>query len=143
MGSRSRTEGSSNVVAMVKRTQSKGLWIISFKDRIKPSDLLYANHKILKLQSIIITLNNLINHMITYQMLSQIISHFLISTSPNTRGSNQFALNVPRVNTGTYGSNSVKIKAIKDWNKATKKIQFHSDLLFQRSKYVRLVKASF
>ena len=61
----------------------------------------------------------------------------------NTRGSNQFALNIPKVNTETYGSNSVKIKAIKDWNKTTKKIQFHSDLLFKRSEYVRLVKASF
>ena len=57
----------------------------------------------------------------------------------NTRGSNQFTLNVPRVNTETYGSNSVKIKPIKDWNKATKKIQFRSDLLFKRSEYVRLV----
>ena len=42
----------------------------------------------------------------------------------NTRGSNQFALNIPRVNTETYGSNSVKIKAIKDWNKTTKKFNF-------------------
>ena len=42
----------------------------------------------------------------------------------NTRGSNHFTLNVPRVNTETYGSNSIKIKASKDWNKTTKKINF-------------------
>ena len=42
-----------------------------------------------------------------------------------------------------YRSNSIKIKAIKDCNKATKKIQFHSDLLFKQSQYARLVKASF
>ena len=61
----------------------------------------------------------------------------------NTRGSNHFTLNVARLNTETYGSNSIKIKAIKDWNKTTKKIQFHSDLLFKRSEYVRLVKVCF
>ena len=61
----------------------------------------------------------------------------------NTRVSNHYTLNVPRVNTETYGSNSIKIKAIKDRNKATKKIQLHTDLLFKRSEYVRLVKASF
>ena len=60
-----------------------------------------------------------------------------------TRGSNNFTLNVPRVNTETYGSNPIKIKAIKDWNKETKKIQFSSDLLFKQSEYVGLVKASF
>ena len=61
----------------------------------------------------------------------------------NTRGSNQFILNIPRVNTETCGSNSVKIKSIKDWNKTTKKMQIHSDHLLKLSEYVRLVKMSF
>ena len=52
-----------------------------------------------------------------------------------------FTLNVQRVNTQTYGSNSIKIKAIKDWNKTTKKAD-HSDLLFKWNEDVRLVKAS-
>ena len=34
-----------------------------------------------------------------------------------TRGYINFTLHVPRVNTETYGSNFVKIKAIKNWNK--------------------------
>ena len=42
----------------------------------------------------------------------------------NIRGFNHFTLNVPRVSTETYGSNSVKIKAIKDRNNTTKKISF-------------------
>ena len=61
----------------------------------------------------------------------------------NTRCNNQFTLNVPRVNTETYWSNSVKIEAIKDWNKTAKKLQFHSDQRFKRSEYVKLVKTSF
>ena len=46
-------QGSNNIVDMIRRTQSKSLQIISFKDRTEPSDPLYANHKILKLQNII------------------------------------------------------------------------------------------
>ena len=77
-----RGQGSNNVVDMIKRTQKKAPQIISFKDRTEPSDPLCSNQKILKLQNII-TLNNglfiyLINLVITYQMLFQIILNFLI-----------------------------------------------------------------
>ena len=132
---------------MIKRTQNKALRIISFKDRTEPSDPLYANHKILKLQNII-TLNSclFIDDQLCDNLPNAFSNYFKLLKNQqmyNTRGSNHFTLNVPRVNTETYGSNSIKIKAIKDWNKTTKKIQFHSDLLFKRSEYVRLVKASF
>ena len=40
-----------------KKSINKALRIISFKTRTEPSDPLYANHKVLKLQNII-TLNN-------------------------------------------------------------------------------------
>ena len=61
----------------------------------------------------------------------------------DTRGSNQFTLNVPRVNTEIYWSNTVKIKATKDLNKTAKKNQFRADLLFKQREFVRLVKAFF
>ena len=48
---------SSNVMDIVKTIQNKALWIISLKDKIKPSRPLYAHHNILKLQNVI-TLNN-------------------------------------------------------------------------------------
>ena len=82
---------SSNVVDMVKRTWNKAEQIISFKDRTEPSDPLYANHKILKLQISLhwtIACLSKINYVITFQMLSQIISNFLKISSHNTRGSN-------------------------------------------------------
>ena len=58
-------------------------------------------------------------------------------------GSIYSPLNVRRVNTETHGSNSIKIKVNKDWNKTAKKIQFHSDLFFKRNEYLGLIKASF
>ena len=138
---------SSNVVDMIKRTQNKAFWIISFKNRTEPSDPLYASHTILKLQNII-TLDNcfFIYDQLCDNLPNTFSDYFKLLKNQhrdNTRGSNHFTINVPRVNTETYGSNSIKIKAIKDWNKTTKKIQFHSDLLFKQSEYVRLVKASF
>ena len=132
---------------MIKRTQNKALRIIYSKDRTEPSDPLYANHKILKLQNII-TLNNclFIDDQLCDNLPNAFSNYFKLLKNQqmyNTRGSNHFTLNVPRVNTETYGSNSIRNKAIKDWNKTTKKFQFHSDLLYKRGEYVRLVKTSF
>ena len=111
------------------------LRIISFKDRAEPSDPLYANHKILKLQNIITSNNCLfIYDQLCDNLLNTFSSYFKLLKNQhrhNTTGSNPFTLNIPRVNTETCGSNSIKIKAIKDWNNTTKKIQFHSDLLFK------------
>ena len=121
-------QGSNNVVDIIKRAQNKALWIISFKDRTEPSDLLCANCKILKLWNII-TVNNclFIYDQLCDNLPNTFSNYFKLLKNQhrhNTRGSNHFTLNVPRVNTETYGSNSIKIKAIKDWNKTTKKINF-------------------
>ena len=113
---------------MMKRTQNIALRIIRFKDRTKLSDPLYVNRKILKLQNII-TLNNclFIYDQLCDNLPNTFSNYFKLLKNQcrrNTRGSNHFNLNIPRVNTETYGSNSIKIKAIKDWNKTTQKIKF-------------------
>ena len=67
----------------------------------------------------------MINYVINYRILSQIISNFLKISTGTTQGVPiKFTLNVPRVTSKTYGSNSVKIKATRDWNKTTKKSSF-------------------
>ena len=109
--------------------------MISFKDRTEPSDPLYANYKILKLQNII-TLNNcmFIYDQVCGNLLNAFSNYFKLVKNQKrhiTRGYINFTFNVPRVNTETYGSNFVKIKAIKNWNKTNKKNQFDSDLLFK------------
>ena len=140
-------QGSSNVVDMVKRARDEAVQITSFKDRIGPSYPLYANHRILKLQNIITLKKCLfIYDQLCHNLPNAFLNYFKLLKDQHrqsTRASNKFTLNVPRVNTETYGSNSVKIKTIKDWNKTTIKIQFHPDLLFKRTEYLRLVKASF
>ena len=129
----SKEQGSNNVADMIKRIQSKALQVISFKERTEPSDPLYANYKILKLQNIIISNNFLFIYDQLCDKLLKAFSNYLklLKNQHSTRGSNHFTLNVTRVNTEIYRSNTIKIKAIKDWNKTTKKNQFHSDLLFK------------
>ena len=80
---------------MVKRAQNKTLRIISFKDRTKPSDLLDANRKILKLQKIIALKNCLL------------IYDQLCDNLPNPF-SNYFKLLKDQHRHNTRGSNKVK-----------------------------------
>ena len=86
-------QGGNNEVDMVKRAQNKTLRIISFKDRTKPSDLLDANHKILKLQKIIALKNCLLIYDQLCDNLPNPFSNYFKLLKDqhrhNTRGSNK------------------------------------------------------
>ena len=60
-----------------------------------------------------------------------------------TRRSQQYLLNIPKTNTQMFGSNSIKIKSITDWNEIIRKIHFSSELLFKHAKFIKLVKSTF
>ena len=87
-------QGSNNVVDMIKRTQNKARRIISFKDN-RSFRSLYANHRILKLQKSLhctIACLFMINFVITYQMVSQIILNFLKIRQTQQKGFQSFHL---------------------------------------------------
>ena len=42
-----------------------------------------------------------------------------------------------------FGSNSIKIKSIKDWSEIIRKIHFSSELLFKRAEFIKLVQSTF
>ena len=42
-----------------------------------------------------------------------------------------------------FGSNSIKVKSINDWNKMIHKIHFSSELLPKRNEFIKLVKNTF
>ena len=42
-----------------------------------------------------------------------------------------------------FGSNSIKVKSINDWNKMIHKIHFSSELLLKRNEFIKLVKNTF
>ena len=42
-----------------------------------------------------------------------------------------------------FGSNSIKVKSVKDWNEIIRKIQFSSELLFKGAEFIKLFKSTF
>ena len=51
----------------------------------------------------------------------------------NARVSQQYLLNIPKSNSQMFGSNSIKVKSINDWNEMMHKIRFNSELLLKRN----------
>ena len=64
-----------------------------------------------------------------------------ITTTPG--GSQQYLFNIPKTDTQMFGSNSIKIKSIQDWNEIIHKIHFSSELLFKRAKFIKPIKSTF
>ena len=118
------------------------------KQSMELSEPLYQKLKINQLKNNII-LNNclfvfdkLTNNL--PDVFDQFFQHLKEQHNHNTRGSQQYLLNTPKTNTQMFGSNSIKIKSIKDWNEIIHKIYFSSELLFKRAEhFIKLVKSTF
>ena len=99
-------------------TQNKGLRILNFKGPpLEHSRPLYKNSKILKLMDII-KLNNIIFvfDQITIN-LNAFENYFQLKRQQHNHFTSGKILNVlPQVNTSLYGSNSISLSAIRDWN---------------------------
>ena len=132
---------------MIQRARNKALRIISFKQFMEPSEPLYSQLKINSLKNNIILNNclfvfdNLTNNL--PDVFDQFSKPFKELHNHNTKGSQQHLLNIPKTNTQMFGSNSIKIKSINDWNKMIHKIYFSSELLLKRNEFIKLVKSTF
>ena len=106
---------------MIQHDQNKAL---SFKHFMEPSEPLYNQLKINGLKNNIILINclfvfdNLTNNL--PDVFDQFFKPFKELHNHNTRESQQYLLNIPKTNTQMFGSNSIKIKSINDWNKMIK-----------------------
>ena len=60
--------------------------------------------------------------------------------SHNTRGARRYVLNIPKMKTSFYGSESVQIKSIKDWNNITDKIHFTTEDFMKGSEVIKKIK---
>ena len=131
---------------MIQSSQNKAIRIIHFKQSMEPSEPLYQKIKINKLK------NNILNNCLfvfdkSTNNLPDVFDQFFQPLKKqhilNTKGSQQYLLNIPKTNTQMFGSNSIKIKSIKDWNEIIRKIYFSSVLLFKRAEFIKLVKSTF
>ena len=132
---------------MIQRAQNKALRIMHFKQFMDPSGPLYNQLKINSLKNNIILNNSLFVFDNLANNLPDVIDQFFKSFKElhnhNTRGSQQYLLNIPKTNTRMFGSNSIKIKSINDWNKMMHKIHFSSQLLLKLNEFIKLVKNTF
>ena len=71
------------------------------------------------------------------------IINFKQSMEPSEPLYQKLKINIPKTNTQMFGSNSIKIKSIKDWNEIIRKIHLSSELLFKRAEFMKLVKGTF
>ena len=60
--------------------------------------------------------------------------------SHNTRGARRYVLNIPKMKTSFYGSRSVQVKSIKDWNNIIDKIHFTPEELMKRFEGIKKIK---
>ena len=112
---------------MVQRAQNKALRIIHFNEERHQSAPLYTEEKILNLTNIIM-LNNcmlVFDHLNSSlpAIFDDLFKPFKEQHSHNTRGARRYVLNIPKMKTSFYGSRSVQVKSIKDWNNVIDKIK--------------------
>ena len=136
-------ESNSDILVLVQRAQNKALKIINFKEERLPSEPLFTETKILNLTNII-TLNNymlVFDHLIVVLQLCLFICLYLLTnnivTIPWEQGD---VLNIPKMKTSFYGSTSVQVKSIKDWNNIIDKIHFTTEDFMKRSEVIKTVK---
>ena len=119
---------------MTQTTQNKALRIINFKQSMESSEPFYQKVKINNLKNNIIlssclfvvdTLTNNLPDVFDqfFQPLKEHHNHY-------TRGSQQYLLNIPKINIQTLCSNSIKVKSRKNWNEIIHKIHFSSEHFF-------------
>ena len=101
----------------IQCVQNKALKILSYKQFVEPSELLYNQLKINSSLNNNIILNNclsvfdkLANNL--PDVFDQFFNPFKELYNNNTIGSQQYLLHVPKTNHQMFGSNSIKIKSI-------------------------------
>ena len=105
--------------------------------QLTSSELLFTETKVLNLTNII-TLNNCLlvfDHLNSSlsAIFDELFKPFKEQLSHNTREARRHVLNIPKTKTSFYGSRSVQVKSIKDWNNIIDKIHFTTEDFMKRS----------
>ena len=73
-------------------------------------------------------------------IFDELFKPFKEQHSHNTRGARRYVLNIPKMKTSFYGSRSVHVKSIKDWNNIIAKIHFTTEAFMKRSEVIKKIK---
>ena len=123
-------------VKRISNLQNKSMRIINFAHYRAPVNMYYKQNNILKITDLVQLNNFLLVHDHYHNNLPAILNNMFSYTKDlhlhNTRGSKQQHISFPKVNTQTYGINSIKYQSIKFWNAINK--TFSKDQLPFRKK---------
>ena len=124
-------------VKKISKLQNRSIRIINFAHFRTPVNMYYKQNNILTLTDIVQLNNFLLVHDHYHNNLPATFNNMFSYTkdlhSHNTRGSNQQHICFPRVNTQTYGINSIKYQSIKIWNTINKTLSIEQLPLKKKS----------
>ena len=128
-------------IESIEKTQNKAIRILNFTGPGEEAEKLYKQSKTDKVRNIIIITNCRFVYDQLWKKLPENFSDFFTLNTQlhhhNTRGNK---LIVPNVNTTIYGSNSIRLKAIKQWNELLNLSKQISFLQKWHSKLVKSIK---
>ena len=121
--------------------QNKSIRIIHFKDPQASSSPIYKESKIMKLHDIIATNNLTLAHdQINKNLPNNFENLFTPKHNQHQHSTRKLNLDVPQVKTQTYGSNSITLCAIREWNKTQNEINNTNLTDLSRAKFIQTVK---
>ena len=127
-------------VETIERTQNKALRILNFKGLREGSDYLYKESKINKLKNIIIIANiQLVYNQLKNNLPKTFSNFFTLNTQLHQHNTRKNRLTVSNANTTSYGSNSITLKATKQWNEVQKFIDI--DIYSPEITYLKFLKS--
>ena len=129
--------GKHKVLQNIGKIQNKAVRIINFKSPWEPSEQIYQEYKIFKLNDNVTISNLKFVYDQRNKILPWVFENFFIN---NTTGN---SLDVPQVKTTTYGSNSFTLHAIRTWNFFQNKVNITTSLLLPGltlTKFLKVIK---
>ena len=134
----------SQAIKEISKNLEKTIRIISFKERTEATNPLFKILKIMKIKDIL-TYNNclFVHDQINEKLPNTSAEYFIIASnqySYNTRGS-KYKTIIKTNNSTTYSLNSIKHRAVSDWNEVTKQINtLDNDSFVPTSKFPKSYK---
>ena len=119
---------SKNISNSIQKLQNKALRIINFKKYYDECEILFRQCKILKFEDTIFYNNCLFVSNCLAKTTPEAFNNTYKLTQDNhtysTRGSRNKLIDVPKVNTHYYGTNSFKLTSLRQWNSLQNTLNF-------------------
>ena len=113
----------------IEKIQNKALRIINFQNPSEPSEQIYTESKIFELNDIV-TISNMkfVCDQMNKTLPRAFENLFINKTSQHFYNIRRSSLDIPKVQTTTFGSNSFTLHAIRTWNFFQNKVNITTSL---------------